>query len=64
MNRAYWTKQLEEAKRELDAARTRTTLNAAARKLQQARAELKRLDAEEQPKRRPSRGRASGAASS
>ena len=38
---------VEEAERELDAARGRTALNAAAQKLQQARAELKRLDAEE-----------------
>jgi hypothetical protein len=58
MDRAYWTKQLQEAERELDAATTRTTINAAARKLQAARAELTRLDEQEKPKR-PSRGRGS-----
>jgi len=48
------TKAVEQAERELDAATTRTTINAAAAKLQRARAELKRLDAapSERPKRR------------
>jgi hypothetical protein len=49
-------KAVEEAERELDAARTLTALNAAAKKLQLARSELKALEAEEKPKR-PSRGR-------
>ena len=46
MDREYWTKELLEAERKLDAARGRTALNVAARKLQRARAELKRLEAE------------------
>jgi hypothetical protein len=56
-DRAYWTEQLREIEAELDTAKTRTALNAAARKLQRTRAELKRLEAEqaERPKR-PSRG--------
>lgn len=43
-HRARLEKQLEQAERELDAATGRTALNAAARKLQRARAELKQLD--------------------
>ena len=54
MDREYWTKELREAERELDAAIGRTALNAAARKLQRARAELKRLEAE--PAKRPKQG--------
>ena len=46
MNREYWTKELQEAERELDAAKGRTALNVAASRLQRARAELKRLEAE------------------
>jgi hypothetical protein len=57
-------KAVEEAERELDDARTLIALNAAAKKLQRARAELKALDAEEKPKRRASRGRESAGASS
>lgn len=76
MDRAYWQRQLEEAERELDAAKGRVALNAAAKKLQRARAELKRLDstkrkyllpeAGEKPKRSPNRrrGRRSADASS
>jgi hypothetical protein len=64
MNRAHWTKQLEEAERELDAARTLTALNAAAKKLQRARAELKALaEPAERSKRRSSGARASEDAS-
>jgi hypothetical protein len=53
-DRQYWQKQLREAEAELDAARTRSALDAAAKKLQRAKAELKRLEAEpaERPKRR------------
>ena len=60
MDREYWTKQLQEAERELDAAIGRTALNAAARKLQRARAELKRLEAEpaNRPKQRVTASRA------
>ena len=53
MDRAYWQRKLEEAEHELEEARTRTTINAAAKKLQQAKAELRRLEAElaDRPKR-------------
>jgi hypothetical protein len=51
-DQAYWTKKLQEAERELDAARTRTAVNAAAKKLHLAKAELKRL--EQKPTRRGS----------
>jgi multidrug resistance efflux pump len=45
---------------ELDAARTRITVNAAAAKLQRAKAQLKRLEIERaEPKRKPTRVRAS-----
>jgi hypothetical protein len=58
------TKQLQEAERELDAAKTLTGLNAAAKKLQRgSRAELGWLADEEKPKR-PSRGHGSADASS
>jgi hypothetical protein len=43
-DRAYWTKQLREAEAELAAAKRRYELNAAAKKLQRAKAELKRLE--------------------
>jgi hypothetical protein len=64
MSREFWTKALQETERELDAATTRTTINAAARKVMRARAELKRLEAEpaDRPKRQATtrvRGRAS-----
>jgi hypothetical protein len=50
---AYWTEKLREAEQELDAARTRTALDEAARRFQRAEAELKRLQAEKaEPKRR------------
>jgi hypothetical protein len=45
MDRDYWTKQLREAERELDAATTRTALNAAAKRFMLAKTELKRLEA-------------------
>jgi hypothetical protein len=46
MDRAYWQLQLEEAERELDAAKGRTAINRASKHLQEARRELKRLDEE------------------
>jgi hypothetical protein len=60
------TKAVDEGERELDAAKMLSAVNAAAKKLQRARAELKTFEAEvaERPKRRPSRGRRSKAASS
>jgi hypothetical protein len=56
--REFWTRQLREAEAELAAAKRRTELNAAAKKLQLAKAELKRLEEEtaDRPKRRASRG--------
>jgi hypothetical protein len=39
----YWTKALPEAERELDAATRRSEVNAAGKRLQRARAELKPL---------------------
>jgi hypothetical protein len=51
-----WKKAIEEAERELDAAKRLSEVRAAARKLQRARAELGWLRDEEKPKR-PSRGR-------
>jgi hypothetical protein len=45
-DREYWTKQLREAERELDAATRRSDVNAAAKRLQRAKGQLKRLDAE------------------
>jgi hypothetical protein len=49
------SKQLEEAEQELDAAKALPALNAAAKKLQRARAELKALDEAEKPMGRPVR---------
>jgi hypothetical protein len=46
MDHKFWKKALREAQRELDAAITRTALDAAAKKLMRAKAELKRLQAE------------------
>jgi hypothetical protein len=61
-DREYWTRKLREAEDELDAATRRSDVNAAASKLQRAKAELKRLEPQEtgRPKRRATR--ASGAA--
>ena len=42
----FWRKALRNAEQELDAATTRTALDAAAKKLMRAKAELKRLQAE------------------
>jgi hypothetical protein len=46
MDLNLWKKALREAERELDAATTRTALDAAAKKLMRAKATLKRLQAE------------------
>jgi hypothetical protein len=51
MDRDYWTKALREAERELEDATTRSAVNAAAKKLMQAKAELKAL--EDMPAERP-----------
>jgi hypothetical protein len=52
MDRDYWTKKLQQAEAELDAATTLTAVKAAAKKLQRAKAELKELEAAKRPKRR------------
>ena len=65
MDRAYWQTALREAEAELDAARTCTEVNAAAKTFQRAKAELKAL--EDMPAEMPKaaiRGSASGGASS
>ena len=66
MDRSYWQRKLQEAEAELDAARMRTQVNEAAKKLQRAKAELNRLEIgqAEKPQRRPSRGSRSAGASS
>jgi hypothetical protein len=66
MDLRYWQAALREAEAELDAARTRTELDAAAKKFQRAKAALKELElaAKDKPKRRASRGRTSAGASS
>ena len=46
MDLKFWKKALREAERELDAATTRTALDAAAKKFMRATAELKRPQAE------------------
>jgi hypothetical protein len=66
-DRAYWTKELREAEAEFEAATRRSEVDAAAKRLQRAKAELNSLEDgadAETPKRKPTRGRASGAASS
>jgi hypothetical protein len=65
MDRDYWTRELREAERELDAATRRSDVDAAAKKLQRAKAALKALEAKtERPKRRSSRGSDRAGASS
>jgi hypothetical protein len=46
MDLKFWKKALRPAERELDAATTRTALEAAAKKFMRAKTELKRLQAE------------------
>jgi hypothetical protein len=45
----YWTEKLRQAEQELDAART---FGEAARRYERAKAEVKRLEIEQAPKRR------------
>ena len=40
----YWSRKLQEAERELDAATTRTAINAAVKRMMLAKAELKPLE--------------------
>jgi hypothetical protein len=49
MDAKFWKRALKEAERELDAARTRTALNAAAKKLMLAKQQLKRLQMKGRP---------------
>ena len=52
MDRDYWTRELREAERKLDAATRRSDVDAAAKKLQRAKAALNALEAKtERPKR-------------
>jgi hypothetical protein len=44
MDAKFWQRALKEAERELDAAKTRTALEAAAKKLMRAKEALKRLE--------------------
>ena len=61
-DREYWTRKLQEAEGELEAATTRTGVNSATKRLMLAKAELKRLELKA-PTRRAS-GAAARAASS
>jgi hypothetical protein len=63
--RDYWTKELGEPEAELETATRRSDVNAAATRLQRAKAELKQLEVEsaDRPKRRPSRASGSAGAS-
>jgi polyhydroxyalkanoate synthesis regulator phasin len=65
-DREYWTRQLREAERELDAATRRSDVNAAAKRLQLVKAELRQLEAKatRRPKRRSSRASGPAGASS
>ena len=49
MNQRYWTSVLREAERELEAATRRAALNAAGRKLMEAKVKLKQLQAKGPP---------------
>jgi hypothetical protein len=62
-DRDYWTRKLREAEAELEAAKKRSDVNAAASKLQRAKAELKALEEAARSKRRSSRGKAPAGAS-
>jgi hypothetical protein len=57
----YWTKRLQEAGGELEAATRPTDLNVAAQRLLLAKAELKRLE-QRAPTSRPASGAATSAA--
>jgi hypothetical protein len=61
--REYWTRQLREAQAELVAARRRTELNAAAKRLTVARRELRLLEQAPKKARRFNRGSRSAGAS-
>jgi hypothetical protein len=64
MDREYWQKALRQAERELEAARTLTALNAAAKRLMLARRELKLLEQPPKRARSSNRGRESAGAAS
>jgi hypothetical protein len=63
-DREYWTKQLREAERELEAATRRSDVDAAAKKLQRAKSELKALEVEPKRPKQSNRGSRSAGASS
>jgi polyhydroxyalkanoate synthesis regulator phasin len=63
-DRAYWQKELREAEQELDAATRRSDVDAAAKRLRRAKAELKTLEAKQKRStRRGSGAKTSGDAS-
>jgi hypothetical protein len=65
MNWDYWITKLREAEQELDAARRRSEVDAAASKLQYAKAQLRALEqSAKTPSRRTNRGSRSAGASS
>jgi hypothetical protein len=66
VDRDYGVKQLREAEAETEAPRGKVATDAVARKVMRAKRDLKLLEAAspEKPKRRATRGGASGAASS
>jgi hypothetical protein len=57
------TEAVRAAERELEAARKRSDVDAAARRLMRAKAELRELAAAQRPKRKATRGGAAGASS-
>jgi hypothetical protein len=61
---AYLKRAVEEAERAFDAAKGRTSINAAKRKLDLTKAELQQLEEEEEAKRGATRGRGDPDASS
>ena len=63
MDRDYWTKALREAERELAASTRRSDVDAAARRVQRAKAALKALETA-RPKRPARRGSRAGGDSS
>jgi hypothetical protein len=57
MDRAFWTKMLREAEAELGAAKTRTEVDAATKKLLEAKAELREFQKHPPPPLRADRRR-------
>jgi hypothetical protein len=61
-DRQYWTERLKQAEAELEVATRRSDVNAAAKRLQRAKAELKALEAESAKRAKRRASRASGSA--